>query len=680
MKRNFTLKTIFAVFMLLCAVNTYAQDRTCGMVEHMQELMQDPDYAREYEASQKRFRAELAQRLNGQYQQRGGTIEIPVAVHFPTANEADRACLEALAQNQVDILNADFTATNADISQWTGASGFYPGLAPGAANISFCLAVSNHPVGLDPELLEGNPCVTIGYNFGGGNNADSNWAGYMNFVVRDLGPGLLGFSPLGGSISAGQAVTMNLGAFGSGAGCPGSGIVPGAPFNLGRTVTHELGHFYNLNHPWGPGGPTCAADDGIVDTPNTGQETYNCPAPGTQPGCNAGEFVLHMNYMDYVNDACMYMFTPDQMAVVDAWVASIAPDFKPNVCMPAAPGFNMVSTNNEISTCPTIDTEAVFNFNYNTIMGFSETTTFSASGVPAGATVNFAPPSLGADGSFTMTIGNLGATMQGEYTITVTGTSATVTETVDVLLKNTCTQIECDTFASAQNLNLAIADGSGGNPGTPFATNIITVPDLGAPIESVTVNVDVSHTFVSDLLVRIIHPDGTNFVDVWVGDCGNNVDFDVTFDDMAPTIACASPTTGTYAPTNPLSAFAGLDTAGDWTVLIADFFAADTGVLNDWSITLCTEQPLSVEEFGADEFAIFPNPNQGEFTIKMTSGSNQDIQVDVFDIRGRSIFNSRYTNTGQFSEVVSLNNVQSGMYLVTVTDGDKRTTKKIIVE
>lgn len=124
---------------------------------------------------------------------------------------------------------------------------------------------------------------------------------------------------------------MNLGAFGSGAGCPGSGIVPGAPFNLGRTVTHELGHFYNLNHPWGPGAPTCAQDDGIADTPETGQETYNCPNAGTQPGCNAGEFVLHMNYMDYVNDACMYMFTPNQMTVVDAWVASIAPDFKPNV-------------------------------------------------------------------------------------------------------------------------------------------------------------------------------------------------------------------------------------------------------------------------------------------------------------------------------------------------------------
>ncbi|SDR69064.1 Por secretion system C-terminal sorting domain-containing protein [Formosa sp. Hel1_31_208] len=681
MKRNFTLKTIFAVLMLICTVNLNAQDRTCGMVEYMEEMMQDPDFAREYELNQKKFKAEVARRLSTDFNARGGNIVIPVAVHFPSGNEADRACLEALAQNQIDILNADYTATNSDIGLWTPASAFYPGLNPGVANISFCLAVSNHPVGIDPELLEGNPAVSIGYNFGGGNNADTNWAGYMNFVVRDIGPGLLGFSPLGGSIAAGQAVTMNLGAFGSGSGCPGSGIVPGAPFNLGRTVTHELGHFYNLNHPWGPGAPSCAADDGIADTPNTGQETYNCPNPGTQPGCNAGEFVLHMNYMDYVNDACMYMFTPDQMAVVDGYVAGVlAPQFKPNVCTPPAPGFNLVSANNEISSCPTVDNQVVFNFSYNTILSFTETTTFSASGAPAGATVTFSPTSLSADGDFTMTVGNLGATAEGEYTITVTGTSATVTESTDVLLKNTCTEVVCDPFASATNLNLAIVDGNAGNPGTPFLTNILTLPDLGAPIESISVNVDVSHTFVSDLIVRIIHPDGVTFVDVWNGNCGSNANFDVTFDDTAPAITCASPTTGTYAPTNPLSAFAGLATAGDWTILIADFFAADTGQLNDWSITVCTEQPLSVAEFGSDEFLIFPNPNQGEFTIKLNSSSNEDIIVDVYDIRGRRIFNNTYVNNADFNEVVRLNNVQSGMYLVTVSDGDKKTTKKIIVE
>jgi len=69
----------------------------------------------------------------------------------------------------------------------------------------------------------------------------------MNFLIKPIGR--LGYSPLGGSLANGGTVVMNLNAFGSGSGCPG--FQPGAPYNLGRTVTHELGHFYSLEHPWG---------------------------------------------------------------------------------------------------------------------------------------------------------------------------------------------------------------------------------------------------------------------------------------------------------------------------------------------------------------------------------------------------------------------------------------------
>ena len=680
MKKNFTLKSIFVILFLLCAVNMHAQDRTCGMLEYMEEQMQDPAFAKEYEKNQAKFKARLAEVLaQGEFSQRGATITIPVAVHFPTANEADRACLEALAQNQIDILNADYTATNADNSQWAAASAFYPGLALGSANISFCIAVSNHPVGLDPELIEGNPAVTIGYDFGGGNNADANWAGYMNFVIRPIGA--LGFSPLGGSISAGQAVTMDDNAFGSGAGCPGSGVVPQTPYNLGRTVTHELGHFYNLNHTFnGDGNGVCGVGgDGIADTPEVANSTYACPANGSVAGCAPGTSSLTMNYMDYVNDACMYMFTPQQMTIVDNYVATIASDFKPGVCTPATPSFVIAADNSEVLSCPTTDTEAVFTFSYTTILDFNETTTFSATGNPAGTTVTFNPTTRNTDGDFTMTIGNLQASAQGEYTITVTGTSASETKNVDVLLKNTCTTIVCESYDSPQNLDIAITDGSGGSPGQPVANHVINIPDM-ATIESMTVNVDVSHTYVSDLVLQLLHPDGTTFINLWEVECGSQNDLDVTFDDDAGAIMCAEPTVGTYAPSGSLSTFNGLEAQGDWTLFVADFFGGDTGVINDWSITICSEQALSTEEFAIEDFSIFPNPNKGEFTVKLNSASDSDINIDVFDIRGRRIFNNTYTNNADFNEVVRLNNVQSGMYLVTVSDGNKKTTKKIIIE
>ena len=149
----------------------------------------------------------------------------------------------------------------------------------------------------------------------------------MNFLVKDIGAGLLGYSPLGGSINAGQSVVINLGAFGSGAGCVDSGIVPQAAYNLGRTVTHELGHFYQLQHPFSG---SCDSDDGIADTPNIIDANYGCPDPGSIAGCDPGEFALTMSYMDYGNDACLYMFSQGQTDVVDNYVAGVLQDqFKP---------------------------------------------------------------------------------------------------------------------------------------------------------------------------------------------------------------------------------------------------------------------------------------------------------------------------------------------------------------
>jgi subtilisin-like proprotein convertase family protein len=677
--KNFTLCICLAILLGFNPFSTQAQDR-CGMEAYMEEMMQDPEYARQYEENQRAFKKRLAERLNNsEFMQRGGTIEIPVAVHFPEASEAERSCLEALAQNQIDILNADYSATNADISSWNAVSAQYPGTTAGVANIQFCIATSNHPTGLDPELLEGNPCITIGYNFGGGSNIDGNWSGYLNFVIRNIGA--LGFSPLGGSVAAGQAVTMDNNAFGSGAGC--TSVVPSAPYNLGRTTTHELGHFFNLQHTFNAdGGGVCGgAGDGIADTPEVANSTYGCPSPLSVNSCTFGQPALIMNYMDYVNDACMYMFSQGQMNVAEAWVNILETSFKPNVCQPATPGFNLAATSDtELLTCPTTDTQAVFNFSYTTTLGFSETTTFSATGVPAGATTTFSPTSLNADGSFSLTLGNLGATSVGTYNITVTGTSSPsgVEETIDIVLNNNCTEIVCNTYSSPQNLNLPITDGSGGSAGTPIMEHIINIPDA-ATIESMTVNVDVTHTYISDLLVRIVHPDGATFVDVWSGDCGSNDNFDVTFDDTAGSLTCASPTTGTYAPANPLSTFNGLDAQGDWTILIGDFFAEDTGNLNDWSIEICSEQALSVTDFELSDLRVYPNPNNGSFNVGFSPKSGKDISIEVYDIRGRAIYSKTYGSVSRFDEVIQLNYADSGVYLLSIADGSQKVTKKIVV-
>ena len=304
-------KGVLLVLLMIFCAHVSAQERSCGAEEYMQEMLKDPDFKKQWAEDKLNLKKELARRSNADRNSfLMDEIVIPVAVHFPEGLEEDRLCLEALAQNQIDILNADFTATNSDANLWTNAvaTGNYPGIIHGAANIKFCIATSNHPANTDDDLIEGGPAVSIGYNFGGGTSTDPLWGGYLNFLVKTLDGTTLGFSPKPGNIAAGMSVTINTFAFGSGAGCPG--FEPAPPYNLGRTTTHELGHFFDLSHVWGDG--PCSADDGVADTPLQDAPNGGCPAPAQFPACNPGEFELSMNYMDYTDDGCMNMFTQDQ--------------------------------------------------------------------------------------------------------------------------------------------------------------------------------------------------------------------------------------------------------------------------------------------------------------------------------------------------------------------------------
>ncbi len=305
----------------------FAQQRNCGMEQLMEEKLSDPASLIKYQEMQNAFNVELNKnKANGKTAK--ALLTIPVAVHFPTGNNSDRACLVALAQNQIDILNDDYNSTNADQSNWGAASSFYPGVTPGVAELQFCIATLDHPANTDPNLVEGEPAVTIGYNFGNGGEADVKWQGYMNFIVK-YADGYLGYSPLGGDFDAGEAVVMDTAAFGSGSGC--TGFVPGAPYDLGRTVTHELGHFFNLDHTFGNDNGCSGNTDYVDDTPKVGNATYGTPAPGSVAGCNSPEKALTMSYMDYVNDTHMYMFSGGQIERARAFLDANASKLKQGV-------------------------------------------------------------------------------------------------------------------------------------------------------------------------------------------------------------------------------------------------------------------------------------------------------------------------------------------------------------
>lgn len=85
-------------------------------------------------------------------------------------------------------------------------------------------------------------------------------------------------------------------------------------------------------------------------------------------------------------------------------------------------------------------------------------------------------------------------------------------------------------------------------------------------------------------------------------------------------------------------------------------------------------------DFTFDDFALYPNPNQGNFTIKFNSTSTEKIEIKVNDIRGRQIFSNNFSNNSFFNENIQLKNIQNGIYLININDGLNNMTRKIIIK
>jgi subtilisin-like proprotein convertase family protein len=240
----------------------------------------------------------------------------------------------------------------------------------------------------------------------------------------------------------------------------------------------------------------------------------------------------------------------------------------------------------------------------------------------------------------------------------------------------------CTTYSN--NTSLPVPDGAGANsPGT-VVVKTITVPAPTSTISDVNVTLGFTHSYIEDLVIAMNHPDGTQVV-LWNRNCDNAPGtLEYVFDDAAaatvPTTGCTA-TSGTWRPSGTLASYNGKNNDGTWTLLAVDYYTGDEGTINNWSIEICTQTvTLTSDSFGLENFTLYPNPNNGSFNIQFNSNSGNEIKVNVHDIRGREIFNKSYNNSGLFNENLQLNNVQSGVYLVTVQDGARKEVKKIVVQ
>lgn len=244
---------------------------------------------------------------------RTGCTEILVVVHVVHRNATENIS-DAQIQSQIDVLNADFRSTNPDKASTPAV--FAPLI--GDARATFKLA------DIDPD---GNPTDgitrTSSSNTSFTSSADDVKAAssggadpwpadkYLNIwtcgnLRNASGQGLLGYAQFPGGPAATDGVVILHSAFGT------TGTAT-APFDLGRTATHEIGHWLNLRHIWGDDGTGCAGSDFVADTPNAGGPNFGTPTfPHVSCG-NGPNGDLFMNYMDYVDDPAMFMFTQGQV-------------------------------------------------------------------------------------------------------------------------------------------------------------------------------------------------------------------------------------------------------------------------------------------------------------------------------------------------------------------------------
>jgi hypothetical protein len=312
-------RVIMAVCLIVCSwANGWAQDR-CGIVDIMQNLRSNKRSIRE---SDEQFEQWLKQRKVNAAARTGveEKFYIPVVVHVIHRGEAvgtGTNISDAQIISQIKVLNNDFNRLNADASNTPSE---FQSVA-GSLNIEFVLAKQ------DPDGDETTGIVRVkgsrtswSTSNDGALKATSYWPAedYLNVWVTNLSSTLLGYAQFPVSDLAGledaddnrltDGVVIDYLVFGS---SDDGSFDLDDDFDKGRTTTHEVGHYLGLRHIWGDDGGACGGDgDYVSDTPDQSEESSGCL---THPQTTCGVHKMFQNYMDYTDDACMNMFTQDQV-------------------------------------------------------------------------------------------------------------------------------------------------------------------------------------------------------------------------------------------------------------------------------------------------------------------------------------------------------------------------------
>ncbi|MEY4962912.1 MAG: hypothetical protein RLZZ323_231 [Bacteroidota bacterium] len=214
-----------------------------------------------------------------------------------------------------------------------------------------------------------------------------------------------------------------------------------------------------------------------------------------------------------------------------------------------------------------------------------------------------------------------------------------------------------------------------------YTTKTIVVPTTIAVVSDVNVGVNLSHTYLSDIEMEIINPEGRT-VRLFSNACGDtNGSLVLNYDDLGETLSCGKQTTQTVAPEEALSLYNESNPSGMWTFRVRDEFLGDVGTINAASVSICTKTytPVAAPDIDRNNLVVFPNPNKGEFNVVFFSVFTSGVTIVLHDLAGKKVYENNFPSSPIFAETIQLKGIQSGMYLLTVIEGYKKTVKKIIV-
>lgn len=600
---------LFFIFTLSIIQSGFSQKGDwikCATDQLHEQNMQNPEYAKQFKELKKMKEVQ-------QHQHTSATIcatplVVPVAIHYGAPiTVANTTCLIDAAQEQIDQMNDDYRMCNANSSDYCNFLNACPSyfsdpnggevIPEDGVCIQFCIGNQNLPSGEDNI---GGLAITVG-DYTWPSVPGNTWDGFFNIFVSNEATagqanGTLGIAPLNGAANPnGNGVWVLMSTFGSAtfSGCTSGGTIGNnTTFSGGATLTHEAGHYFGLDHTF---------SDNLADTPPQSQPNYGCPTTNTTNCTTSVGSDYGFNFMDYVDDECMSIFSEDQANIMTTIAAS-----------------QTMWETNSIS-CYTGWTNGTTVF--SSCQGYCSPNTAppiasftpennAAEVICSGGCIDFIDSSTDSPTSwswtFTVNSGDIvldisSSALQSPSLCVTSGTSGNITASLTATNANGSSTVShsvgitaetCTEYCNNTSAAIPDADATG-------ITQDINIPVAGTIID-IDFSADISHTYVGDLIITLSHAgttitiiDRPGFPSSTYG-CGNN-NIDCTFDDESVNGTVENVCNGTnpaysgdYEPEQALSVFDGLDQAGIWTITVSDNEGQDTGTLDEWCLDITT--------------------------------------------------------------------------------------------